>query len=380
MALSRYAVLDSYTLEELRRDYQTAGALGRIELLSNFQKADEEYDSTTVLLPPELLRIAAEDDSAAVRQWIARHGIFGSESVNLAQDRLVNDPDSFVRACLMENPTHVGEAEAWRVFLFGTHLERLALMRNPAVARADELIRKLFDVEDHDNGRLGELGIDFDQRKELALAFVSNLAVHKDSRRNMQDFIDGGMYFETRRRWATVWRLASKWPRDSGIPKAVFRNLATEDSVRAEVYEQSTERFIRLDILNSCCGNELKTLKLGIADSDGTFRCAAYSRIGWYFIEPADLEAVLNGNDKDALQGLGENKSLPVEVLKRIESKFAKEMGEYDCAARVETNIARIKAKKPSPTDQLLDELAQLRHQLKALEASIGSFRSGQNR
>jgi hypothetical protein len=376
--------MDAYTLEELRREYKAADVSGRIQLLAKFPKADDEDDSTAVSLPPELVRMAAEDDSATVRQWIARHGLLWNDSLKAVEDHLVNDPDPFVRACLMENRTHVREADAWRVLLFGTHLERLALMRNPNMARADEPINKIFDLEDKVEGakdrlgRLGELGIDLVQRKELALAFVSNPAAQKDSRRDTQDFIDGGAWVDCRKRWATVWKLAAKWPRDSGVPKAVFRSFATEDEVKAEVYQQSTERFLRLDILYSCRGNELKTLKLGIADSDGTFRYAAYSRIWWYFIGTADLEAVLSGNDKDALQGLGENKSLPVEVLERIASKFAKEMGEYDCAAFVESNIKRIREKKPSPTDQLLDELAQIRDQLKDLESAIENVRPNQ--
>jgi hypothetical protein len=41
MALSRYAVTDTYTLEELRREYQTSDAKGRIHLLEQLYEGDD---------------------------------------------------------------------------------------------------------------------------------------------------------------------------------------------------------------------------------------------------------------------------------------------------------------------------------------------------
>jgi len=360
MELSRYAVMDAYTLEELRREYKAADTSGRIQLLAKFPKADDKDDSTAVSLPPELVRMAAEDDSATIRQWIARHGRFGEDSLNLDEDRLVNDPDPFVRACLMENPTHVSEADTCRAFLFGTHLERLALMRNPNMARADELIRKLFDLEDKvegPNGRvvcLGELGIDLEQRKQLALAFISNPAAQKDSLRDTQDSIDGGEWYSRRQRWATVWKLAAKWPSDSGVPRAVFRSFATEDKVKAEVYQQSTENRLRCDILESCSEKQPETLKLGIADTWGTCRYISYSKISWISLGPAALEAVLDADDKDALDGLAHNEFLPVEMLQRIASKIEKATGDYGRYSRdVKRTIERARKRESNLTNLL---------------------------
>src|SRR5216683_5521764 len=128
MTLSRYTVIDEYTLEELRREYRARDPHERIRLLSIFPKADDEYDFGAALLPVEIVQMAAEDESAAVRQWIARHGRFLQDSLNSVVDHLISDPDPFVRASLMENQTHVSSHNAWRAFLFATHLERLALV------------------------------------------------------------------------------------------------------------------------------------------------------------------------------------------------------------------------------------------------------------
>jgi hypothetical protein len=362
MELSRYEVMDAYTLEELRRKYQAANVLGRIELLAIFPKADDKDWCPAVSLPPELVRMAAEDDSVTVRQWIARNGCFGNDSLGAIEDRLVNDPDLFVRACIMENQTHISYGKAKQAFLFATHLERLALMRNPQVVEVDELIWKIFDLKDEYKdpkdvlGCLADLGIDFDQRKELALAFISNPAARNDSLRDVSTESDGMTWFLTRRRWATVWKLAAKWPKESGVPYAVFRSFTTDDEVKAEVYQQSTESGLRCNILASCRGDQHKTIKLGITDSFKECRYIAYSKIWW----PVDLsqgclEAVLTGNDEDALRGLAENKSLPVEVLERITSKF-EQIGDYDSAGLVISKIKRIRQKQPSPTDQLPHE------------------------
>jgi hypothetical protein len=422
MELSRYAVMDAYTLEELRREYQATDALGRIQLLAKFPKADDEDDSTAVSLPPELVRMAAEDDIATVRQWIARHGRFWNYSLlAAAENRLVNDPDPFVRACLMENQTHVTEGNASRAFLFATHLERLALMRNLGMARANALIWKVFDLEDKDEGpedrlgRLGELGIDLEQRKELALAFVSNSAAQKDSRRDTQDFIDGGEWVDCRQRWATVWKLAAKWPSESGVPRAVFRSFATEDKVKAEIYQQSTERRLRSDILKSCNEFQQETIKLGITDTWGTCRYISYSKISWINLGPDALEAVLSGDDEDALGGLAHNEFLPVEMLQRIASKIEeieKATGNYGrYSSDVERTIERARKRRSylieqaqalfsnpvaqtdqlrdekvatlgerqgSLTDQLRDELGQIQDQLKDLESTIENVRPNQ--
>ena len=106
MPPSRYTFYDPYIIEELRRKYQQASAKGRIRLLRQLHRP-----------PFEIVLLAVEDTDVEVRQWIARYSdlayrerdfvngqwIFKFPERNLS-DRLKNDPDAFVRACLQENP------------------------------------------------------------------------------------------------------------------------------------------------------------------------------------------------------------------------------------------------------------------------------------
>ncbi len=65
-------------------------------------------------------------------------------------DRLKNDPDPFVRACLRENSDvffrrHLSLGTEWEEYFRGaTRLERLALMRNPEIIQAKKLIETIF--------------------------------------------------------------------------------------------------------------------------------------------------------------------------------------------------------------------------------------------
>jgi hypothetical protein len=98
------------------------------------------------LAKSQIALLAVEDPQVEVRQWIARHGNYldysrshPEHSNNNLEDYLKNDPDPFVRACLHENPTvfNAWDRAAWlKYFQEATHMERLALMRNPEVVCA----------------------------------------------------------------------------------------------------------------------------------------------------------------------------------------------------------------------------------------------------
>jgi hypothetical protein len=72
-----------------------------------------------------------------------------------------------VRASLRENPDlYGGTLSSQGEFTESTHLERLALVRNPEVGQL--LIEKIFDHEDQ------ELGLTANERERLILAFLTN--------------------------------------------------------------------------------------------------------------------------------------------------------------------------------------------------------------
>lgn len=193
MDLARYDANDAYILEELRREYQASDAKGRIRLLKRLHRA-----APNMGVPLVVALMALEDPHVEVRQWIARHGEFLTSGADptlsllatvleplggfqpgegTLADKLKNDPDPFVRACLRENPEVFNFilADSWKqAFAEATHLERLALMRNPKV-HAD-LIERVFDCEDN------ELGVAPNERSELVMAYLTNAEALKPSR------------------------------------------------------------------------------------------------------------------------------------------------------------------------------------------------------
>lgn len=322
MALSRYSVTDEYVLEELRREYQMADAKGRIRLLKRLYKSG--------ITPPfEVMLSAVEDPNVEVRQWIARNGkSLDRRGFRLVNDELVpeppernlierlkNDPDPFVRACLLENPHASDGDEAWWMERFreATHLERLALVRNPEVHRAlsfrGSLLEMIFDPEDK------ELGINLEERTELARAFLTN---EKALAQIAVPLMDPSAEALAHRFSRTIWNLALNWPADGigaprdKIPWLVYEHVPARDEIKAEIYQKIDEPVLRRVILESCTRLAEKTLKLGIKDDDDTCRFLACEKVP--SIEPELLRAILKGEDKAALEGLACNGLLFLDV------------------------------------------------------------------
>ena len=171
---------DAFTLEELRRQYQSADARGRIALLQ----------SDT--LPFEIARLAVEDPNVEVRQWFARHGRDYRELLRDAGggfrfserdlfEILRKDSDPFVRACVYANPAFkpflnvitAGPGEALgamagigmlskKWWSEATHLERLGMVRNRQFS--SYMLEEL---------KSNELDLSLEQRRELIWAFLA---------------------------------------------------------------------------------------------------------------------------------------------------------------------------------------------------------------
>lgn len=274
-AFSRYGKLDAYTLEELRREYRDASAKHRIHLLRRLSSGEGTSQSRDVI-PEEIATLAVEDPSAEVRAWVARHGNYLDDRF---EDTLRKDPDPFVRACLRENST----AFAWTwpdqwdaEFRTATHLERLALMRNPETKWATTLIEKIFDHED------SELGLDITQRKALVLAFLTNVAAMRWSRKlDPKDFVGnpaaGSTIYSNRTHYSKLWELTAKWPEPIGI--VVYRYMGAPDETKARIYRTATDPVIRQSILSGCERRDVQTLEQGLQDDDETCREIAGSRM-----------------------------------------------------------------------------------------------------
>lgn len=309
MAIPRYRILDAYTLEELKRNYESSDTQGRIRLLETLY-ADHE------LAPFEVAALAVQDSHVEVRQWIARNGKFldfnrGEEENNPdrnLENTLENDPDTFVRACLRENPNVARRlvSSGWvESFQECTHLERLALVRNPSADHAKELIEKIFDPEDK------ELCINLKEREELAWAFLTN----KETLTSLRNSWYTGDEFLTK-----LWRFSRKWPKQTKIEPAIYRYVPADDKTKAVRFRNCDEPVWRRVILENSTSEDKKTIKLGMKDSDDDCRSLAYSKVNT--LEPNDLKAVLEGSDLYALEGLGDNRSLAVydAALQRVHS------------------------------------------------------------
>lgn len=289
MGLPRYDIIDAYTLEELRREYSVSDANGRIRLLQRLHKGGR--------IPPFQIALSAvEDPRVEVRQWMARLGYldyseqeeeeeeerppdYEASRPNLAA-RLKRDPDPFVRACLRENPTVFGIGEDWiECFREATHLERLALVRNPEVD--DELMRKVFDCEDR------ELGISLEERGALVRAFLTNQqALSRSKSIDVRHAFDQVMGAETlgaldwvmtSGHFSQLWTLISKWPERTGnLQYAVYRYVNAPDDTKAEVYRVCAEPVWRQAILENCDPDDLQTIELGMKDPDDGCRELAY--------------------------------------------------------------------------------------------------------
>jgi len=328
--LSRYAFSDAYTVAELQAEYQSRDAKGRIQLLQEFYEADR-------FPPMEIAVLAVKDEGIEVRRWIARNGKyldyrkagfvhersdtaeqlmqmadeFSDKSrslpiLNLA-DWLKNDPESLVRAALRENPsvfTMWANGERWKEFFKEAgHIERLGLVRNPAVRTT--LIEKIFDFEDQ------ELGIDCEQRTELACAFLTNTQAISRQEKNLDDmqFIEAEAFFKK------LWTSASKWPKDSGIPYLIYRYVPYSGNAMKEGYESCDDPHIRRVILEYSKPTQFAKYdpRLGLNDPDGYCRNIAYSKVGRLTSQEFDL--VLKGDDMDALEGLAMNRWFDVQAL-----------------------------------------------------------------
>jgi hypothetical protein len=354
MALGRYTFPDAYILEELRRAYHASDTKGRIRLLQKLYRGEQR--------PPfEVALLAVEDPDVTVRQWVARHGSYldyrtsrdESTDRNLV-DRLQNDPDPFVRACLRENPTvlHGWSTTDWiEAFRGATHLERLALMRNPETETAHALIQKLFDYEDQ------ELSINLEARKELILAFLTNNnALHRsrDFKRKAGGFLadwEIDIIWSTHAHVSQLWTLISKWPEGSGnLQSVVYRYIGAPDETKAEIYRTCVIPAWRRAILANCDEDDRRTIALGTQDADDLCRELAYTQIA-PGMRNVDLQTLLQSEDKAALSGMAANHSLPIGYLRKIADRLSALGDDIGVSCAVKT-IEEIQKTRTSEEDE----------------------------
>jgi hypothetical protein len=211
--------------------------------------------SLEVGIPSKLVELAVTDEHARVRQWIAHFGSLYGEH----EEQLTRDPDEFVRACLRENPSRndFWLSKHWQeAFESATHLERLAIVRNPHVDY--DLIEKIFDPDNQ------QFGLNKEARVQLASAFLTNEDALDRGQTSYGDwcrrvgFEDAIRFVHAHQRarehFDKLWALAAKWPAtdvEFGVRYWVYRHVGADDKTKAETYKTCQEPALRRGILRN---------------------------------------------------------------------------------------------------------------------------------
>lgn len=303
---TRYGVQDAYTISELTRTYDREDSRGRIRLLRRVYRQ-------TPRLPYDLALRAVTDGDSAVREWMARKGqMLDYEPDRDLAMRLRQDSDPFVRVATFENPERFllpwfSDRQKWVDEFKGcSPLERLAMMRNEALDL--ELVKLILDPED------AKLGIEMSERYQLAEACLVNKRVVENGRRARgSDLPEKGRVI-----WRpssdddcsqTVWELVAKWPDRAGItlnraylPFKAFHTIQTYDRVKAKIYANCQDDFLRGAILDSCLPEDEETLRLAREDTEFWLRSGAYRRSRR--MDRQEIEAALRREVSEKINGL----------------------------------------------------------------------------
>lgn len=387
--LLRYSIIDAYTLQELERRYRFSSSVQRIHLLDGLYRSG--------ILPPfEILCIAVVDESNDVRQWIARHArCLNYNQVGLAlsgepdpqrdlTDTLHRDPDPFVRACLYENPylfSNDTEDDWWVTFVEGSHLERLAMVRNPNLHRASRILEALFDPHDD------TLPLTLTERGELVQAILVSRQVFTVQYRSNPTVMP--IPWDARQ-FSRLWHLLNQWPADSSVRHNIHLYVGTTIKTKAGIYRQTPMAVVRCDLLRTIDAEDNETLELAIKDEDANCRYIGYSKIR--HLTTTRIDAILDSDDINALLGLARNESLSVEVLEEVktrlyslgaheEARWATEtierkrrntswLNDVDISPDIDTSEPNQLINKVNFIDKIIIALERRSHQIRDVETS----------
>jgi hypothetical protein len=220
------------------------------------------------------MALAVADENAVVRGWVARRGY-----LRVAEGRSVleADADEYVRAAVWENPnvSQEWQGHEWWLehFRVATHLERLAMVRNPYFD--DLLIETILDPADR------TLGLSRAERDDLVHGYLTN-----ETALTGRQFDDGA-----REHFKELWRLASKWPDvdlELGVRYMIYRHVSADDKTKAAAYKSCCVTLRKAILRNDTppvhpYGDELA--KLAVKDENAECRDLARKKL-----HPAEAE------------------------------------------------------------------------------------------
>lgn len=338
---SRFSIIDEYTLEELRREYQSSAPKDRIALVAGLYQSG-------IIPPYDIARLAVEDQHVEVRQWLARHARHLDYREAIDDDpangfrypdrdlveHVRRDTDAFVRACLFENPDIFANLsyEQWcELFVQSSHIEKLALVRNPNMQGVHKLLEAIFDPDD------GQFKLTLSEREQLVNALLlSRQALSENHRKGSSVFAQPW----DARLFSRLWRLINKWPKDARIKRNIYLYIGTTIKTKAGIYRQCKQPTLRADILRNVEPDDSDTLELGMKDPDDLCRFLAHSKARNF--STARFDILIKKDDVHALTGLAENASLSLSQLEQIKERlFA--LGAHEEARWASETIDRLR-------------------------------------
>jgi hypothetical protein len=141
------------------------------------------------------------------------------------------------------------------------------------------LVSKVFDTSDE------TLGIDPEERKQLALAYLSNKAAIDEShvKLSLADYEDADVFLTHEQQRKRLWELVPVYP-DHDVQWQGLRCLGGEDAWKAAAYERLKQQEglwaedLRRALLLNTTERDIKTLKLGANDTSRLCRDLAYEK------------------------------------------------------------------------------------------------------
>jgi hypothetical protein len=168
-------------------------------------------------------------------------------------------------------------------------------MRNPRHARcgyygiASDQILAVFDPSDK------ALGITELEREELAMAYLANPAVVAFSQEHMCHAYDEYGPNDCSARRERLWQLLAHFP-CARVKERGFRYLGGEDKWKAEVYRNTEEPWLRMELLLGARETDVELLRLGAADKEECCWEVAHQK----YIDPKCMKAGKPGMPESA--------------------------------------------------------------------------------
>ena len=247
----RYIRNDKLADLELENLYDSANEKERIELTKEFNKQGNKYCMPTLWAELIVNKGTLQEKITLARNWqtFSRH----NEREKSIIERLTNDDNILVRCGFYENAESLFfsfDEDTETLFKKLTHMERLALMRNPRIN--NELVLNIYNLDNN------AIAVTDDERKELIKAFCTNHEQIEKSKKHFFDdsFLDGLDAYSSTELYPKLYDQAFKWINtDPHITAATYKAFSCNGEKKLEIYKKIKNNenltFVRIAIFDS---------------------------------------------------------------------------------------------------------------------------------